>query len=66
MVVVANAEQPGQLILRGRLADIADQVEDADLRQAAVILVGWALAAEDFVESHLYGSRIAGRRTTPV
>ena len=66
VVVVANAEQPGQLILRGRLADIADQVEDADLRQAAVILVGWALAAEDFVESHLYGSRIAGRRTTPV
>ena len=40
--------------LRGTLADIADQVEEHGLRQAAVILVGRALAAEGFVESHLY------------
>ena len=38
----------------GTLADIADQVEDAGLRQAAVILVGPALAAHGFAESHLY------------
>jgi precorrin-4/cobalt-precorrin-4 C11-methyltransferase len=44
-------------MLRGTLADIADQVEAAGLRQAAVIIVGWALAAEDFVESHLYSKR---------
>ncbi|GAB3051757.1 precorrin-4 C(11)-methyltransferase [Intrasporangium mesophilum] len=64
VVVVANAEQPGQLVLRGTLADIADQVEGARLRQAAVILVGRALGAresDDFVESHLYGTRVAGR-----
>lgn len=64
VVVVANAEQPGQLILRGTLADIGDQVEGAGLTQAAIILVGWALGAresDDFVESHLYGTRIAGR-----
>ncbi len=57
VVVGSQVSQPGQLILRGTLADIADQVEAAGLRQAAVIIVGWALAAEDFVESHLYSKR---------
>jgi len=63
VVVVANAEQPDQLVLRGTLADIADQVEDAGLRQAAVILVGRALERDtgDSVESHLYGSRVRQR-----
>ena len=64
VVVVADAEQPTQLVLRGTVADIGEQVEAAGLRQAAVILVGWALAArdtDDFVESHLYGTRIARR-----
>lgn len=43
-VVVHRASQPDELVLRGTLADIADRVEEAGLRQAAVILVGWALA----------------------
>ena len=58
VAVVANATQPRELVLRGTLATIADQVEDAGLRQAAVIMVGEALHAEDFVESHLYGKRL--------
>jgi precorrin-4/cobalt-precorrin-4 C11-methyltransferase len=57
VAVIANATQPTELVLRGTLATIADQVEDAGLRQAAVIMVGEALHAEDFVESHLYGKR---------
>ena len=57
VVVVSRASQPEQLVLRGTLADMADQVEAAGLRQAAVILVGEALRAEEFVESHLYGPR---------
>jgi precorrin-4/cobalt-precorrin-4 C11-methyltransferase len=57
VAVVANATQPTELVLRGTLATIADQVEDAELLQAAVIMVGEALHAEDFVESHLYGKR---------
>ena len=57
VAVVANATQPTELVLRGTLATIADQVEAAGLRQAAVIMVGQALHAEDFVESHLYGKR---------
>ncbi|MFF5037130.1 precorrin-4 C(11)-methyltransferase [Nocardia salmonicida] len=55
VAVVYRASQPEQLVLRGTLADIADQVEAADLRQAAVILVGRALStAIDCAQSHLY------------
>ena len=57
VAVVANASLPNEVVIRGTLADIAEQVESAQLRQAAVILVGYALHAESFVESHLYGKR---------
>ena len=56
-VVVARASQPEQQILRGTLADIADQVDESGLTQAAVVLVGTALGSDDFIESHLYRSR---------
>lgn len=55
VAVVYRASQPEQQVLRGTLADIADQVEAAGLRQAAVILVGRALTpALDCAQSHLY------------
>lgn len=55
VAVVYRASQPEQMILRGTLADIGDQVEAADLRQAAVILVGRALTpALACAQSHLY------------
>lgn len=57
VVVGSRVSQPSELVLRGTLADIADQAEAAGLTQAAVIIVGWALAADDFVESHLYSGR---------
>ena len=57
VAVVANASQPSERVLRGNLATIADQVEEVGLRQAAVIMVGEALHAEEFVESHLYSKR---------
>ena len=57
VAVVANASLPNEVVLRGTLADIAEQVSSAQLRQAAVILVGHALHAKSFVESHLYGKR---------
>lgn len=66
VAVVANASQPNQLVLRGTLADIADQVEAAGLRKAAVILVGAALAPDvRGAESFLYDparDRAAKRR----
>jgi len=54
-VVVYRASGPEEVILRGTLADIGQQVEDAGLRQAAVILVGRALTPGiSCAESHLY------------
>ena len=56
VVVVHRATQPGELLLRGTVGTIADLVADAGLRQAAVILVGPALAERPAgaCESHLY------------
>jgi precorrin-4/cobalt-precorrin-4 C11-methyltransferase len=62
VAVVANATQPNERVLRGSLATIAGRVEEAGLRQAAVIMVGEALHAEDFAESHLYGKRSRPRQ----
>jgi precorrin-4/cobalt-precorrin-4 C11-methyltransferase len=57
VVVGSQVTQSEELVLRGTLADIAGQVEASGLRQAAVIIVGWALEAEGFTDSHLYRSR---------
>ncbi|GAB96539.1 precorrin-4/cobalt-precorrin-4 C11-methyltransferase [Kineosphaera limosa] len=54
--VVAYASQPREVVLRGTLADIADQVHEAGLVRSAVILVGRVLAAETFPDSHLYSA----------
>lgn len=59
VVVVHRASQPGELVLRGTLATVADAVEAAGLRQAAVVLVGRALAEDpgpDAGESWLYSA----------
>lgn len=56
VAVVYRASQPEQVILRGTLADIADQVEAAGLKQAAVILVGQVLDPVRVAESYLYDS----------
>ena len=56
VVVVHRASQPEQQVLRGTLATIADQVETAGLRQAAVILVGRVLDPEKVAESYLYAA----------
>lgn len=54
-VVVHRATQPDELVLHGTLADIADAVEAAGLRQAAVVLVGRALERRGG-ESWLYAA----------
>jgi len=62
VAVVYRASQPDELVLRGTVATIADVVESAGLRQAAVILVGRALA-RDGGESYLYdAARDRGER----
>jgi precorrin-4/cobalt-precorrin-4 C11-methyltransferase len=54
VAVVAQASAPGQRILRGTLADIAAQAAAAGIERTAVIMVGPALAAENFRDSALY------------
>jgi precorrin-4/cobalt-precorrin-4 C11-methyltransferase len=52
--VVAYASRPDELVLRGTLADIADQVKASGVLRTAVILVGRTLGASQFRDSHLY------------
>lgn len=56
VAIVFRASWPEERMLRGRLSDIADQVRAAELERTALILVGPALAAEDFSESALYST----------
>jgi precorrin-4/cobalt-precorrin-4 C11-methyltransferase len=52
--VVVQASSPGERIIRGTLADIASQVAATRIERTALILVGRALAAQDFRDSALY------------
>ena len=54
VAVVARASWPDELVLRGTLATIAAAVQQAGVERTATILVGPALAAEGFRDSHLY------------
>lgn len=54
--VVAMASRPDELVLRGTLADIAEQVKAAGVVRTAVIIVGRTLGAEQFRDSHLYSA----------
>jgi precorrin-4/cobalt-precorrin-4 C11-methyltransferase len=56
---VAYASWPQQTVLRGTLADIAQQMHDAAITKTAVIVVGDVLAAEGFTDSYLYSARRA-------
>jgi precorrin-4/cobalt-precorrin-4 C11-methyltransferase len=54
VAVVARASHPDEVVLRGTLATIADQVRDAGVKRTAVIIVGPALGEPGFCDSHLY------------
>ena len=54
VAVVARASHPDEVVLRGTLATIADQVRAAGVRRTAVIVVGPALGEPGFCDSHLY------------
>lgn len=56
VAIVFRASWPEERVLRGRLADIANQVRAAELERTALILVGPALASTDFGESALYST----------
>ena len=54
VAVVAYASRDDEQIIRGPLGEIADAVKAAGIRRTAVVVVGAALAAENFPDSHLY------------
>ncbi|MFE7420503.1 precorrin-4 C(11)-methyltransferase [Rhodococcus sp. NPDC057529] len=54
--VVAFASRPDEIVLRGSLATIADQVKAAGVTKTAVVIVGKVLAAEGFPDSYLYSA----------
>jgi precorrin-4/cobalt-precorrin-4 C11-methyltransferase len=54
--VVARATWPDEAILRAPLGHIAADVREAGVQRTATILVGPALAAEGFRDSHLYSA----------
>jgi precorrin-4/cobalt-precorrin-4 C11-methyltransferase len=54
VAVVARASRDDEQIVRGTLSDIAARVKEADIRRTAVIVVGAALTADQFPDSHLY------------
>ena len=56
VAVVARASRDDELIVRGTLADIAARVTAAGIRRTAVIVVGAALTADQFPDSHLYSA----------
>lgn len=56
VAVVAFASWPQQVVLRGTLVDIAEQMREAAVTRTAVIIVGDVLAAEGFTDSYLYSS----------
>ncbi|BBZ13533.1 precorrin-4 C(11)-methyltransferase [Mycobacterium branderi] len=61
--VVAFASWPQQTVLRGTLADIAEQMHNAAITKTAVIFVGDVLAAAGFTDSYLYSTgRVRGSR----
>jgi precorrin-4/cobalt-precorrin-4 C11-methyltransferase len=56
VAVVAYASRPDEIVLRGTLDDIAGRVHAAQVRRTAVIIVGEALTAAGFCDSHLYSA----------
>ncbi len=56
VAVVARASRPDEVIVRGPLDGIAAQVKDAGIKRTAVIVVGAALTASQFPDSHLYST----------
>ncbi|AGL20049.1 precorrin-4 C(11)-methyltransferase [Actinoplanes sp. N902-109] len=56
VAVVARASRADEQIVRGTLEDIAAQVKEAGIKRTAVIVVGAALTAAQFPDSHLYST----------
>jgi precorrin-4/cobalt-precorrin-4 C11-methyltransferase len=54
VVVAYRVSWPDEIILRGTLADIRDQVKEARITRTALVLVGRVLGENSFTDSRLY------------
>jgi precorrin-4/cobalt-precorrin-4 C11-methyltransferase len=54
VAVVARASWPDERVIRGTLGDIAQRLAAEPIERTALVLVGRALAADDFRDSALY------------
>jgi precorrin-4/cobalt-precorrin-4 C11-methyltransferase len=61
VAIVARATWPDERIIRGTLATIAAAMAAEPVERTATVLVGPALATEDFSESALYGAHYVRR-----
>jgi precorrin-4/cobalt-precorrin-4 C11-methyltransferase len=61
VAVVARATWPDERIVRGTLGDIAVKLAAAPIERTALVLVGRALAAEEFRDSALYDAEYRRR-----
>jgi precorrin-4/cobalt-precorrin-4 C11-methyltransferase len=59
--VVARASWPDERIVRATLGEIVDALRASPIERTAIILVGPALAAQDFRESELYNAAYVRR-----
>lgn len=68
VAIVFRASWPEEKILRGTLADIAQQLAAQPIERTAIVFVGRGLAAQDFSESSLYDAayqrRFRGRESS--
>ena len=65
VAAIYHATWPDQRIIRGTLADIGAKLAAANLERTALILVGRALAAEEFRESAVYDAGYQCRYRDP-
>ncbi|GAC1551998.1 MAG: precorrin-4 C(11)-methyltransferase [Polyangiales bacterium] len=61
VAVVHKASCPDQVILRGTLGDIREQVRAAGIKSQSMILVGHVLTSSDFANSKLYDPEFSHR-----
>ena len=61
VALVMRATWPDEKVLTGTLGTIQTQLANEPMERTALILVGKALAAEDFIESSLYSTEYRRR-----
>jgi precorrin-4/cobalt-precorrin-4 C11-methyltransferase len=65
VALVMRASWPDERVVRGTLSDIKSKLTAEPMERTALILVGRALGAGDFIESSLYSTEYRRRFRSP-